>query len=300
MQRSLLHIRRYSETYAAEIEQDMAEAGVAVRTCDDVYMALALLLANGSQVCRTSAAASDAEEFKVDIVVVCVDDFDSTQLEFFSLLRRHQPAIRIYTYGGSDASERIMRSLELGADGEYDRDLVVVDDDHDQARAVAEPAQIPKTGDAAFEPEGPPADALDPGANAAAVIADDGATIDEVEGDHAPDLDEADVRLHDDVSRPVRVPWLGRETPPARQAPGGVVTDGDAEVVERSGHNGGVPESREATDNLPNRGGISQPGEPLLSQEELRALLDLDHAPSDSEADAGAPEDFRLHEGDGD
>lgn len=185
-------------------------------------------------------------------VIVCVDDLVASELEFFSILARLRRDLPVYVYGHDRSKSRMARAMEFGATAEATESLL---------RALAaspapkpEPAPEPK-------PEPEPAPEPEP------VVLDDTDTHDEVgalEGearfDRLPETTEA---------APVRVPWLRYTAAPGRKAP--PRDTGSVQATDHDKPGDTAPESFQ----------------PLLTEEELQALLGDNPVPPGDDPSAG-------------
>ncbi|MCH9058756.1 MAG: hypothetical protein IIB55_09030, partial [Planctomycetes bacterium] len=254
----LFHIGSPRVDEVRAMTQRLAELPVRVRDCANVYQGLA----------RLCIADSD----KPSALVVSVDVMDAAELEFFRIVARLFPSLLVYVYGGARSCARVDRAIELGArDRASDEVLIelirlrVSPAKPTDGPAVVEVAEPPEAStealretprDALLDPlpdvapdrhGDPPLDPPD-----AAMQEDDDPVVEE-------DVTEEEV-AEDEVTE-VRVPWLTYKDAPARRAP-----DPPPHV------------SPPAIAAMPEKRAV-RVSEPLLSQEELRALLDGDGLP---------------------
>ncbi len=178
------------------------------------------------------------------VVIVCVDGLGVPELEFFSIVSRMGPNLDVYVYGHKRSRSRIKRAIELGASGEVTEELL---------RALAESCSAPaQTGD---QPDSV-IRAAAPQIRTDPVPDVPGAGQPEV----APRPNKKAQGDDEENTSPVRVPWSRYADRPARTAP-----------ARRA------PPSPEVLATQPARPEQTL-SEPLLTDEELRALLGDDVA----------------------
>lgn len=100
--RRVLHVHPPSLASANEMAGALADAGCVEVSCPDVYRALARL------------GRGRAADFLA--VVVCVDQLDAGELEFFRLVGRHYPDLGVYVYGQPHARAKAESAVKSGAD----------------------------------------------------------------------------------------------------------------------------------------------------------------------------------------
>ncbi len=216
-----------------------------VHPCPDVYRGLARL-------CSTRSPTPRA-------VLVCMDATGAPELEFFSILSRLQRDLPLYVYGHERSKPRMGRAIELGAVGEVTESLL-------RALAIApvpspEPVADDRT-DAREEPDSTlvvtPPIPLKPSATLeVSTPPKQDSFMQGADQDRARDESQA---------APVRVPWLRYENAPAREAP-----SPKNEPVHRA--------PPDEPDDAP-----ASSYQPLLTEEELRALIGNDlAAPGDDQ-----------------
>ncbi len=238
---------------------------VTLETCPDVYRGLARL-----------GRAGPAD---FDAVVVDLKTCGPLEMEFFAIARRLLADLPIYVVGGSDSDGRIESAVRLGATGRFDpeqanlrtRDPFATPSTEFDERFTEET----RTAEMFDEPRLFPSDSIHQETVKDTEPTQDrfpdrrdlaGTPFSEGNGsrtDHATDLEPeegAEPLLSDhDSEEPVRVPWLQYADAPQRIAPQRIPpAPDDARPVRR-------PSS-----------------EPLLTPEELRALLE-DDGPWESE-----------------
>lgn len=222
---------------AGRLVRALVDADVVVERAGDVYHALASLLTDGIDRCA---------------VFVNVDHLEPEEFEFFSIVARRKEMPPVYVFGAGDAADAMRRAVQLGAAGQATAELihtVLVQQASggeapapgNSARNVADRDPIVGEAEAvATEPIGEPAPPLDEFLDRGEDPAPDDAADDTGEG--APEL---------------RVPWRDYEDHPARQAP---TRRSPNDAPDRA-----QPEEQDDTHH-----------EPLLTQEELRALIGTD------------------------
>ena len=203
-------------------------------------------------------------------VVVCVDCVGPPEMEFFAILSSVRQGLPVYVYGPEFQEARITRALESGATGRASEDVlrslvpaaVAVSPPVEEAEAVPEPIRMPDA-DAGPRPEHE--------------VLDEAETV-------AP-ISEVEASVPKPGGKVARVPWMRYEDGPIRTAPPRPAPpdDEDREVGQEDQ---GTPEPPTHT--------------PLLTDEELRALLEDDIAsiapaePSDPADDGPVSEEDSL------
>lgn len=185
-------------------------------------------------------------------VLVCVDDLVASELEFFSILARLRRDLPVYVYGHDRSKSRMARAMEFGATAEATESLL---------RALAaSPAPKPEPAPEP-EPEPEPVVLDEPGKHDETVTHDETVALEgEARCDRLPEATEA---------APVRVPWLRYAAAPGRKAP-----PRDTGPVQPVDHD----EPGDTTS------GFCQP---LLTEEELQALLGDNPVPPGDDPSAG-------------
>ena len=206
-----------------------------------------------SDVYRALARIGSAGSNSPLAVVVCADDLTTAELEFFSIVGRIHRSVAVYVYGRSSARERIAQAIDMGATGELTDDVI---------RTLADTTtSTPSTGD-------------DDAAAAPASL-------------HSEDIEDAARRFWKDQSEssaestqrtgevreppsdPARFPWRRYEDAPKRKPP----SQGQPTSFSKR-------EDEQPDPSIPVH-------EPLLTDEELRALIGDD--PATALSDDGAP-----------
>lgn len=252
---------RSSTGKIAALEQVLSSSARPVQTVSDVYHALLYLIRGGV----TAYPAA----------IVCVDEMEQAELEFFTLLSQQHHCPPVYVYGHERSLSKLGRAIELGATGEANHEVVqqlVRLDTTPEVRHVWKDRERPTV---ATEPEssGTREVATWESEDVEPILADD--AIDVATSEPAPSDGDAEIAHageDDDTETPVRVPWrsyddTGRRSPPRRSPP-----------PHTSPHVGTADANRSRPEPY-------EPG-PLLSEEELRALIgDDDAATGDTNTD---------------
>ena len=176
-------------------------------------------------------------------IVVCVDGLTDGELEFFSITARVTSGLPVLVYGADRYADRVQAALHAGATG--------------VATAEAIQALIPQGRDGF-----PEADAAGDAGALPRVTCQD-------RGDGMPTVEQGDLELSelssgggDDTPRPIRVPWEQYNQASARRAP----------AESSSSHDPSITASPPPTGRKPT------PRGPLLTSEELQALIGDDIA----------------------
>lgn len=264
IQTTLLHIGAIGAFEVEQMTERLCDLPVRVRDCSNVYQGLARL-------CIAGADLPGA-------VLVSVDAMDASELEFFRLVARMFPTLPVYVYGGTSSCARIDRAIELGA---RDRATDGVLAELCRARPVPRAVVESEVGHAAPPCAAPVADAPTPVSDSPEpprqehvssespvdLESDLEALAEADESDDALDasMEQVSDALMEDLEDDgevgeVRVPWLTYKDAPVRRGPNGA-------EPRRSGESSPPPQR------------IVRRSEPLLSDEELRALLDGDDMP---------------------
>ena len=242
------------------MERLLEAAELEVKTCGDIYRAMA----------RVAQAASQPDS-EMPTVVVHLDGFSVADTEFFSIASRLRPQPAIYVYGTSD--ELLATAIGRGATGEATAALV------DSLRP-ARPA-----------PESPEVMAADELASpVASLVVEPAASEDEPEVDlefGAGDLVEEDAAVDADQIREEappspRVPWRAYADSPARTPPDRTPPGRETQTQDFQSGEGDAD--------------VDPPfdASPLLTNEELEALVGDPEAATRFRANADveeAPED---------
>jgi hypothetical protein len=248
----VLHIRPELRTgdSAEAITAALAHEEISIEAFTDVFRGLSRLL-------RTRAD-------RIRAVLVCVDGVAASEFEFFAIANRLRPLVPVYVYGNPRAAARISRAIEFGASGPVTDELIAglaLSAAHPPVRptTVSEPAVVTSNeeavaGVAPMESEGLDATAEDQ---------PDGIVGEPERGavrKGQPPAVMDDSADDEAMTSPVRVPWLRDEDRPVRRGPGG--------------SSPAVDDQREADSKI----GRRSPSEPLLTEQELQALVGDDIA----------------------
>jgi len=276
-----------------------------VRGETDVYRALANLLQRG-----TSGVGFARP---VTAVIACVDGLSDAELEFFRLLRAARPDVQVMAYSATGSDIAVERALQAGAQTTATVQLV-----HDLLRSSS-PApmeiarDLPEIGPPLAQP--PPVRASQLAAGPLSANESDTRAAFEVapkphEPEH-PDDEEADGSVDDgvgvfdeteddeslepdpDESEAARVPWLKYNDRPVRMGPG--IRIPPAGPPRTPPENGAThPETSHVKPLTPPP--VIRPGGsvPLLSEEELRALLEDDVSALAPREKGSTPDEKRL------
>lgn len=251
----------------------LASTALHVEDCGDPYRGLARL-------CRDDREAPRA-------VVVCVDGFGKPEMEFFSIISRTRPRTYVYVYGDERAASLIATAIELGAAGKATDDVI-----YNLAATATQPstesptAAPPRT----VTPEEPiveasmsaaaPKDSLSSpsraGDFATAVSSEPLIAVPAAPAESSPELTDKPgygERAEEAASESsVRVPW--------RRYKGGPVRKGPQERKSPSDDEDTILHAKPRVSSH----------EPLLTDEELQALIGNDVAPIAPDGqDAGEP-----------
>ena len=248
----VLHIRpelRPGDS-AEAIVAALAREEISVETFTDVFRGLSRLL-------RTRAD-------RIRAVLVCVDGVAASEFEFFAIAKRLRPLVPVYVYGNPRTAARITRAIEFGATAPVTDELLAglaCSVAHPPARptSVSEPAVVASNEEAVAGVAPMESEGMD-------VTVED--ELDEIVGESEPGTVQED-QPHAEIENPaedeattssVRVPWLRDEDRPVRRGPGG--------------SSPAVDDQREADSKI----GRMSPSEPLLTEQELQALVGDDIA----------------------
>jgi len=284
--RSILHVRTGPSRQVQGMAARLADRSLAVDVCDDVYRALA----------RLGRATGDS----LAVVFICMDDLLPMELEFFKFAKRLNGELRVYVYGSNGPRDRLTTAIELGADGVVtdalldklsggaDRSPSVEASGATGAEAspvreatsdITAPPDVAQAAPTAMpEPEAAPK--MHPEAHerppSSLRMDDESTASSEPRTQHEAHPDPADIAYeeptadagaHEEVdegeeesTRPVRVPWLRYDQAPPRDPP-----DATPRPNQR----------RPAPPAPPDR------NRPLLTEEEVRALMGEDFPESD-------------------
>lgn len=262
---TVLHIRpnpdehRSSTARVTDVDRQLRGAGVVVDSCSDVYRALARLL--------TSRASDRPHPTRYAAVIVWMGNIGAGEMEFFSLVAAAPRPIETWVYGNEHLGARVADAIRLGAAGEWNERIIP---------SLDQPAPNIETNIAS---DAPPVDSTPQVLALAEPMLED--TIDEVVN---CDATAEPNPPNDTTTAPARVPWGAYADRPMRCAPGASAPPTNPEHSPGSADHSRRP---------------PQPSEPLLTTEELDALLGDDIAaiapkqhtdtiPDDSDTNRGA------------
>ncbi len=248
---SVLHVCTGPPQQVEAMDDTLRSASLDVISVGDVYRALARL-------CRNERNAFGG-------VVVCVNGLAPDDLEFFSIISRACPGLAVYVYGNDRSEWRMAKAIDLGARGATAQEVIRALTSAEPTGAIepkGDTATAPKPAEPAPAAESAPAVAVTPAVEPTPRLlpTDHKDAKEDSEEDRTPVDGDAD----EPVSNSVRVPWLRYGERPLRTAPGSKSPpDRTPPSVERP---------------LP----VIKPHQPLLTDEELKALMGGDIAPADS------------------
>lgn len=259
----VVHLASGARQGAAPVSAVIASSGLPCTEVFDAYAALALIARRGRDVSMT--------------VVACLDELIEAELEFFQLLRREDPAVSVFTYANDRCGGLLAR---LQAEGTYSIDALAMhlaradDDDNDAdptrrgqpTRALRrlkrrDPsiASDASTSTPATPAPAPPATSAAPATPMSPSDAPPAATPPQAIRRPPPSEASASSRS--------RVPWMRYNDLPKRTPP-------RAENVEKRGDARNEPRGEAHAElRLADMAGQSADDEPLLTAEELNALL---------------------------
>ncbi len=239
------------------LDRILAALPMEVDVCGDVYRGLARLAR------RDAAAQPMAAAF------VCVDGLGSAELEFFSIASRLVPRPAVYVYGRRESSDWVRRAIQCGATGQATADVVESlgrlgalassKGDHDRFAAATE---VDVASDRA------PATPVESAGDVWSVDLGDEPCVEgpvdvvDGQGDAVHEVGRAV------DSAPPRVPWVNYDSTPTRKPPVRIVHGDDLSAAE--------DDTDVANDDNTVRasgGADSYDSGPLLTEEELRALV---------------------------
>ena len=241
----LVHIRPGYPGESERIDELLEATGLRVAVFTDVYRGLA----------RLASLAKDGEgRSSLRAVLVQVDDLGPPEMEFFSITSRVLPRTPVLVYGSDRLQSRVEKALEYGATDRASpeiiarlaaRDADTTDEDTANREAPA-PTITAQPGEAGIDLE---SDAVQEPAAGLEIVRDD----------PPPQTDEPEI----ETTAATRVPWLDYENRPVRQAPRRTAPQPTSAVESKEDDQ---PEEASAR---------KRPSatEPLLTEEELRALI---------------------------
>lgn len=176
-------------------------------------------------------------------VIVCLDGLGAPEFEFFSTVSKLRRDLKVYVYAAARSESRIAKAVELGATGPVTREVLA---------ELAGGPSVPMAVEAPARASERVTDKL-----VSPVIAQHGhASV-----DHAtPTSEPPRIDEEEDARKPARVPWLRYGDRPARVAP--PLREPPPQTLNPNPQPPTPPRSYE----------------PLLTEEELRALMSDDFA----------------------
>ncbi len=239
----LLHVCPASPRlpWVERLQNRITQETLPVGEVGDVYRALA----------RIARAAPK----EIAAVLVCVEVIGPEEWEFFALVTKHPNSPRLYVYGDERSRAKIDRALGLGAFAiltdatfvEVSTSLCHKSSESRPARPELKPPLSPAPVYPAVQPELTPTPVTDEASLVEGEVVDSVVDL----GEPSPDAEK---------DEPVRVPWIRYGDRPARARP----EPRDLPAAQ--------PRSIDPRPLRP------APREPLLTEEELRALLGDDIA----------------------
>lgn len=184
---------------------------------------------------RALARTCKSPDGTLRALIVSLDALGTSELEFFSVVARARPNLPVYIYGETATAARRAGALASGASGEATDDVI-------DRLAGQRPIELGTPRQDVQPPE---------------VVAESRMTAEESD-DPMSDADESARHDDDDFGRAVQVPWLSRKDGPVRRQPQGPVRTEDSKCVD---------------DGEEKRAAIGDLHEPLLTEEELQALI---------------------------
>lgn len=254
----LVHIRPGFPGESERIDRLLEATGLRVAVFTDVYRGLA----------RLARLAKDGEaRSMLRAVLVQVDDLGPPEMEFFSITSRVLARTPVLVYGSDRLQSRVELALERGATDRASPEIITRLAARDAASTNDDTADRDAPAPMPMAQPGQPGVDLESDAAAEPVLFPE-----VVRDDPPPRTDQPE----NETTAPTRVPWLDYETRPVRQAPRRTVPQPTSAVEPNQGQQ-------------PNEAGaqkVPDTHEPLLTEEELRALIGDDIssiAPSETE-----------------
>ena len=243
----VLHVYSAPSPQTQRVEQLLDRESLDSISAPDVYRALARL-------------ARDPHQAQI-AVLVCVDQLGPAEMEFFKIAARVCPDRSVYAYGDDRYTDRLRKATDLGASGSatYDTIEQLIRKLTNCADDVTPTTTTPARGSSEKAKAPPPA----PAPIAAAHESDDVATnAGAVSAEHHAEEEKETPEREDAPEGVVRVPWLRYGQRPLRQSPQPGAAEGRSEGT------------------CSDRAVRSQAHQPLLTEEELQALIGEDVGPA--------------------
>ncbi len=252
----LVHIRPGFPGESERIDELLEATGLRVAVFTDVYRGLA----------RLARLAQDGEARSLlRAVLVQVDDLGPPEMEFFSITSRVLARTPVLVYGSDRLQSRVELALERGATDRASPEIIT--------RLAARDAASTNDDTADRDAPAPMPQPGQPGVDLESDAAAEPVAFPEVVRDDPPPRTD---QPENETTAPTRVPWLDYENRPVRQAPRRSAPQPTSAVEPKEDDQ---PEEASAR-KRPNA------TEPLLTEEELRALMGDDIssiAPSETE-----------------
>ncbi|MCH9003044.1 MAG: hypothetical protein IIC02_10765 [Planctomycetes bacterium] len=254
----LVHIRPGFPGESERIDELLEATGLRVAVFTDVYRGLA----------RLARLAQDGEARSLlRAVLVQVDDLGPPEMEFFSITSRVLARTPVLVYGSDRLQSRVELALERGATDRASPEIIT------RLAAHGAASTNDDTADRDAPAPMPMAQPGQPGVDLESDAATEPVAFPEVVRDDPPPRTD---QPENETTAPTRVPWLDYENRPVRQAPRHSAPQPTSAVEPKEDDQ---PEEASAR---------KRPSatEPLLTEEELRALMGDDIssiAPSEAE-----------------
>ena len=250
----LVHIRPGFPGESERIDELLEATGLRVAVFTDVYRGLA----------RLTRLAQDSEaRSSLRAVFVQVDDLGPADMEFFSVTSRVLPRTPVLVYCSDRLHLHTEKALECGATDHASPEIIArlaardteSTDDRTAVLEALTPSPAARPGEAGVDLEPQATDVVPRCVAMPEVVRD----APQPQSQALVGLDEPG----DDTTAPTRVPWLKYENRPVRQAPQRIAPQPTAAVEPTA--------DRQPEDASPRK--RPDATEPLLTEEELRALL---------------------------
>jgi len=252
---SILHVVERPGGTSDDFDRAVCQAEFDVEHVETVYGAMARLV----RPCGRPIAA----------VLVCLDGLEANELEFFTLAAQYAPGVPIYVYGRSADGQRRQRAVSLGADSEVtlSRITAILPSLHQNRLAMMPtPSEATNASASSGAPtavlaaKGPSGSVLRD--NTSTVLSHDGSDVPQTEsvGGQSTGTATGTVDRESGLLRAPHVPtpWQPSTHRPKRLPPG---------RSKQTNQPAGAADTVRTTQNK------RATGEPLLSQQEVEALL---------------------------
>ena len=241
----LVHIRPGFPGESERIDRLLEATGLHVAVFTDVYRGLA----------RLARLAKDGEaRSSLRAVLVQVDDLGPPELEFFSITTRVLPRTPVLVYGSDRLQSRVEKALECGATDRASPEII--------ARFAARDAESTddRVADREAPAPSPTAQPTEAGVDLQSDVVQDPIALPEVVRNDPPPRENPP---EDETTAVTRVPWLEYGKRPVRRAPRHIAPQPTSAVEPKEDHQPDEASARKGPDTT----------EPLLTEEELRALI---------------------------